>query len=108
MSCLLQQRTRGAADAAIDIPASLLGSATPIQEACGLGTAGRQEKDRTQVGAVPLPIAARRRLWDALWERLLAPAPGECHDLHGNTRSLDADGGHPQTAVMGNSGGEAA
>lgn len=27
--------------------------------------------------AQPLPVAARRRIWDAVWDRLLAPTAGE-------------------------------
>ena len=34
---------------------------------------GTRERSAIQTTARPIPIVARQRLWDALWERLLAP-----------------------------------
>lgn len=56
----------------------------------------------------PLPVAARRRLWDAIWERLLAPVPSERR----RGRRLDQSNGdgelQPQAPAGGRRDGEAA
>jgi hypothetical protein len=41
--------------------------------------AGAAEQRTAGRAAQPLPVAARRRLWQSVWDRLLGPTPSERH-----------------------------
>ena len=36
---------------------------------------GTTERERLGAATHPLPVTARRRLWESIWDRLLAPTP---------------------------------
>ena len=55
-----------------------------------------------------LPIAARQRLWDAVWERLLAPVSEEFRHRPGQVRLRGDDDRQPRVPSADQPDGEAA
>lgn len=56
----------------------------------------------------PLPVAARRRLWDAVWDRLLTPNPDE-RQAGGDSDWVETvDDSRPLSEPDGRRSGEAA
>jgi len=69
---------------------------------------GIRRKERGQGAAYPLPIAVRRRLWDAIWERLLVPAPSESPQGCGADKAHGDGDRQPRTPAGARRDGEAA
>lgn len=71
---------------------------------------GADTTERTAIGKrnSPLPIEARRRLWDAIWERLLAPVLEESRNRSEHDRLPGDDDRQPLAADAGQRDGEAA
>jgi hypothetical protein len=69
--------------------------------------AGVTDQSMTGRAASPLPVSARQRLWDAVWDRLLAPATDGRQEGDGPDWVDAVDGGRLVPVAAGRRRGEA-